>query len=29
MKVADKRVQPLVDLIRKYHKGYDQEGFID
>lgn len=29
MKVADKRVQPLVDLIRKYHKGYDQEGYIE
>ncbi len=28
MKVADDRVQPLVDLIKKYHKGYDQEGFI-
>ena len=29
MKVADKRVQPLVDLIKKYHKGYDQEGYIE
>ena len=29
MKIADKQVKPLVDLIRKYHKGYDQEGFID
>lgn len=29
MKVADERVQPLVDLIKKYHKGYDQEGYIE
>jgi hypothetical protein len=29
MKVADKRVQSLVDLIKKYHKGYDQEGYIE
>ena len=29
MKIADKRVKPLVSLIKKYHKGYDQEGFIE
>lgn len=28
MKVNDARVQPLVDLIKKYRKGYDQEGYI-
>lgn len=29
MKVEDKRVQPLLDCIHLYHKGYDQEGYID
>lgn len=29
MKVADPRVQPLVNLIKKYHKCYDQEGYIE
>lgn len=29
MKIADKRVKPLASLIKKYHKGYDQEGFIE
>ena len=28
-KTKDPRVQPLLDLIHKYHKGYDQEGFIE
>lgn len=28
MEVSDPRVQYLVDLIHKHHKGYDQEGFI-
>ena len=28
MKVEDKRVQPLLDCIHLYHKGYDQEGYI-
>lgn len=28
MAVADKRVQPLLDCIHQYHKGYDQEGYI-
>ena len=28
MAVADKRVQPLLDCIHRYHKGYDQEGYI-
>lgn len=28
MKVLDSRVQPLLDCIHKYHKGYDQEGYI-
>lgn len=27
-KVIDPSVQPLIDLIHKYHKGYDQEGYI-
>lgn len=29
MKIADKRVKPLASLIKKSHKGYDQEGFIE
>ncbi|MCK9181935.1 MAG: hypothetical protein M0P13_03515 [Fibrobacteraceae bacterium] len=29
MIVADLRVEPLAALIRKYHRGYDQEGFIE
>ena len=28
MKIADSRVLPLVDIIHRYHKGYDQEGYI-
>ena len=28
MTVEDKRVQPLLDCIHLYHKGYDQEGYI-
>lgn len=28
MNIADLRVKPLVDLINKLHRGYDQEGFI-
>lgn len=28
MNVTDTRVQPLVDLINEYRRGYDQEGFI-
>lgn len=28
MSVTDERVLPLVKLIKKYHRGYDQEGFI-
>lgn len=28
MKVEDKRVQPLLDCILLYHKGYDQEGYL-
>lgn len=27
MKVTDKRVQPLVDMIKKYRMGYEQEGY--
>ena len=27
IKVTDKRVQPLVDIINKYHMGYEQEGY--
>ena len=29
MQVADSRVQPLVELIHQYHRGYDQEGYIE
>lgn len=25
---SDERVMPLFDLIHKYHRGYDQEGYI-
>ncbi len=28
MEVEDMRVQPLVDLINHYHRGYEQEGYI-
>lgn len=28
MKVTDLRVQPIVDAVHLYHKGYDQEGYI-
>ena len=27
LKISDRRVQPLVDLILKYHKCYEQEGY--
>ena len=27
IKVTDNRVQPLVDMINKYHMGYEQEGY--
>jgi hypothetical protein len=27
IKVTDKRVQPLVDIINKCHMGYEQEGY--
>lgn len=29
MEIADDRVMPLVDCIHKYHRGYDQEGYIE
>lgn len=29
MKIADKRVMPLVDCIHAWHRGYDQEGYIE
>ena len=28
MKINDNRVKSLVDCIHKYHRGYDQEGYI-
>ena len=28
MEVADVRLQPLVDMIHRYRKGYEQEGYI-
>ena len=28
MPITDERVTPIVQLINKYHRGYDQEGFI-
>lgn len=27
MEVTDKRVQPLIDMIKKYRMGYEQEGY--
>ena len=29
MKVTDVRLQPLVDMIHRYSKGYEQGGYID
>ena len=29
MKVSDVRVQPLVDMIHRYCRGYEQEGYIE
>lgn len=29
MQITDPRVATLAGLIKKYHKGYDQEGFIE
>lgn len=29
MKISDERVRALVDLINKYHKVYEQEGYIE
>jgi len=28
LKCDDKRIQTVIDLINKYHRGYDQEGYI-
>jgi hypothetical protein len=28
MQAEDPRVQPLIDCIHRWHKGYDQEGYI-
>lgn len=29
MKVTDARLQPLVDMIHRYGRGYEQEGYIE
>jgi hypothetical protein len=29
MLITDPRVQPLVDIIHRQHRGYDQEGYIE
>ena len=29
MKITDERIRPIVDLIKKYRRGYDQEGYIE
>ena len=29
MEIIDSRIAPVVKLIKHYHKGYDQEGFIE
>jgi glutathione peroxidase-family protein len=29
MDITDPRLEPLVQLIHRHQKGYDQEGFID
>ena len=28
MKVTDERLLPIIDLIKKYRRGYEQEGYI-
>ena len=28
MEVADERLKPLVEMIHKYRRGYEQEGYI-
>jgi hypothetical protein len=28
MKVTDERLRPIIDLIKKYRRGYEQEGYI-
>jgi hypothetical protein len=29
MTVTDMRLNPIIDLIKKYRRGYDQEGYIE
>ena len=29
MDIPDLRVRPLVDMLHRYQKGYDQEGYIE
>lgn len=29
MKITDERIRPVVDLIKKHRRGYDQEGYIE
>lgn len=29
MKITDSRILPMVELIKKYRRGYDQEGYIE
>lgn len=29
MKVMDERLRPVINLIKKYRRGYDQEGYIE
>lgn len=29
MKITDERLQPLVDMIHQYRRGYEQEGYIE
>lgn len=29
MKITDERIRPIVDMIKKYRRGYEQEGYIE
>lgn len=28
MKITDERLRPMIDLIKQYRRGYDQEGYV-
>ena len=29
MKITDERLRPMIDLIKKHRRGYEQEGYIE